>query len=505
MYRCVATMALGCALAFWGTISIAATWTGGGGDNNWTTAGNWGGAAPISPEALIFAGTTRLAPTNDFAALTQFNGITFDGTAGAFTLGGNSITLGGATATPTVINGVDNNSANLQTINLGLTLATGVHTFAGGGGGLALNPAGGLLRGPGAVATFDPEAGGISTTTISNTNGILGSWSRVGAGLTASWATVGVGNQIVGYTDYTPVAAGGAITSNPASNIDIAVAGGPVTMAALGTTDMNTLRYSANAAIQIVDIGAGNTLRLGTMGGILRTGTTNDNNTNITVGAAGDGSVLTAGGPTLNTPGELVLDTGTGSREQDTAMIIISAIADNGTGAVRLVKNGFASTILRGTNTYTGGTYITAGRLETEITPSALGTGDVTITGTGQLFIDSPATQPYTQNFFISGIGTGEAGGHGAMRLNSAPIDGTITLIGDARITRRGGTGTINGRITGGFNLELGGYDNDANSLIILTSVNNDWTGDTRISQASTVRLARAKSFHTAPARVICC
>ena len=59
------------------------------------------------------------------------------------------------------------------------------------------------------MATFDPEAGGISTTTISNTNGILGSWSRVGTGLTASWATVGAGNQIVAYTGYTPVAAGG--------------------------------------------------------------------------------------------------------------------------------------------------------------------------------------------------------------------------------------------------------------------------------------------------------
>ncbi len=242
MYRFVPTMVLGCLVCIGGTVSIAATWTGGGGDNNWTTAGNWGGAAPISPEALIFAGTTRLAPTNDFAALTQFNGITFDATAGAFTLGGNSITLGGATATPIVINGVDNNSANLQTINLGLTLATGVHTFAGGAGGVALNPAGGLLRAPGAVATFVPEAGGISTTAISNTNGILGSWSRVGAGLTASWATVSAGNQIVAYTDYTPVAGGGTIASNPASNVDIPVAGGPVLLAAPGTTDINTLR-----------------------------------------------------------------------------------------------------------------------------------------------------------------------------------------------------------------------------------------------------------------------
>ena len=38
-----------------------ATWTGGGGDNNWTTAANWGGTAPVAGDDLVFpAGAARL-------------------------------------------------------------------------------------------------------------------------------------------------------------------------------------------------------------------------------------------------------------------------------------------------------------------------------------------------------------------------------------------------------------------------------------------------------------
>ena len=44
-------------------------WNGGGGDDNWTTAANWvGGVAPVANDDLVFGGSTRLTPTNDFAA-----------------------------------------------------------------------------------------------------------------------------------------------------------------------------------------------------------------------------------------------------------------------------------------------------------------------------------------------------------------------------------------------------------------------------------------------------
>src|SRR5215208_4529168 len=69
--------------------AATSTWDGGGGDDNWSTGANWSNdAAPIANDALVFDGGTRLTPSNDFAPNTTFSGITFNSTAGAFTLGG---------------------------------------------------------------------------------------------------------------------------------------------------------------------------------------------------------------------------------------------------------------------------------------------------------------------------------------------------------------------------------------------------------------------------------
>jgi autotransporter-associated beta strand protein len=78
------------------------TWTGLGADNNWSTSGNWD-VAPTFPTNLIFAGTTQLNPNNDLTGgsfgvevgTNSGSAITFDAAAGAFTLGGNPITLKG--------------------------------------------------------------------------------------------------------------------------------------------------------------------------------------------------------------------------------------------------------------------------------------------------------------------------------------------------------------------------------------------------------------------------
>jgi hypothetical protein len=60
-----------------GTTS-AATWDGGGGDGNWTTAANWAGdVAPVASDLLQFGGTTNLVTNNDFASNTSFGGISF--------------------------------------------------------------------------------------------------------------------------------------------------------------------------------------------------------------------------------------------------------------------------------------------------------------------------------------------------------------------------------------------------------------------------------------------
>jgi len=91
--------------------AATATWDGGGIDDDWTTALNWGGAAPAASDRLIFTGTTRITPNNSFAADTSFNRIRLNNTLNgeSFTLSGNSIILagGGIAVANTAVSGTD--------------------------------------------------------------------------------------------------------------------------------------------------------------------------------------------------------------------------------------------------------------------------------------------------------------------------------------------------------------------------------------------------------------
>jgi len=91
------------------------TWTGGGGNANWSTPANWGGTVPTTNDTLSFSGTTQLASTNDLPDDTPFAGITFSSDAGAFTLSGKRIVLVGNVTNLST-------SASAQTINLDMSL-----------------------------------------------------------------------------------------------------------------------------------------------------------------------------------------------------------------------------------------------------------------------------------------------------------------------------------------------------------------------------------------------
>jgi fibronectin-binding autotransporter adhesin len=108
------------------------SWTGGSTvDSYWNDATNWGGVALPAGGNLVFDGSTRLINTNNTAAGTTYSNLVFNSTAGAFVLKGNPITLSG---------NVTNNSASLETINLGLNFGTvGTNlTLNGGSGGLII-------------------------------------------------------------------------------------------------------------------------------------------------------------------------------------------------------------------------------------------------------------------------------------------------------------------------------------------------------------------------------
>ena len=111
----------------------------------------------IAGNSLIFSGTNQMINNNNFAANTLFDGITFDTTAGPFTLNGNAVNL--------AFN-VTNSSTNTQTINLNLVAQPSVN-FISAPGNLVI---GGIISGGGPIAISGPGAT-ILTATNTYTGG----------------------------------------------------------------------------------------------------------------------------------------------------------------------------------------------------------------------------------------------------------------------------------------------------------------------------------------------
>jgi autotransporter-associated beta strand protein len=215
--------------AYWDDASLVqdvvvttATWNGGGADNNWTTANNWGGTAPVPNLILNFGGTARTTNNNDFAAATQFNGMQFLSGAGPFTLNGNSINLNG---------NVVNNSTNLQTINTPLVLLQSVALDAATGdltvGGAISGASGLFITGPG-------------TVTLSAANSYTG-FTNVAAGtLTIGSASSNASTSLIVAASAT-LNVNGSLTGTPT----LAVNGGAVHFGANTTSAISPVNFTS--------------------------------------------------------------------------------------------------------------------------------------------------------------------------------------------------------------------------------------------------------------------
>ena len=137
-------------------------WNGTGSTSNWSTANNWQ-KVPSAGSNITFAGTTQLANSNN--SLSSVGSLTFSNTAGAFTLSGNALTISG---------GITNNSANLQTIGMNLTLGA-AQQFNAASGNLTV---GGTITNGGNALTVT----GGSNTTLSGSISGVGSLTKIGAG-----------------------------------------------------------------------------------------------------------------------------------------------------------------------------------------------------------------------------------------------------------------------------------------------------------------------------------
>jgi autotransporter-associated beta strand protein len=163
------------------------TWDGGGGDDNWNTAANWD-AAIATGDSLFFDGSTRLTPTNDTTANSDYN-ITFNSGASAFTLSGNIIDL--------ISDGfIVNNSTNAQAVNHAIELL-GNGNFTSNGGTLTIG--GALTEAGGAAKTLTVNGAGNVTISgaISASNGDLNIVKTGSGTLTLSGNNVNLSNNDV--------------------------------------------------------------------------------------------------------------------------------------------------------------------------------------------------------------------------------------------------------------------------------------------------------------------
>lgn len=431
-------------------------------------------------------GTQTLAGANTYTGTTTVTGGTLAldystqdnsklADAAALILAGGTVSLAGGTHTEIVGSTTLQSGANTLTRTSGSAkLALGAITSTGG--------------------TLNLTTSGIATTTNANVNGILAPWLTVGS---ADFAANDGTGLIVAYSSYTDVPYAGTIANGAATNVRLTGGTSGDVVLSGGVTTVNAINQNQTGAVTI-DIGTGNTLRLGASGAIL----VGAGKGALTIGKTGAAGTLTAGGAN-NTAGTLSVVTFGDS------VTINAAITDNGTGSVGLSQLGTGTLTLTGANTYTGGTVI-GGVMRLAFAGNATLSGVISgsgslikDTGTGTLTLSGANTYAGTTTLSSGTVVLGNAaalgstaGGTtvasgatldlngqsvgaesltlGGLLLNSsgtaASLSGAITLTAPATF---GGTGnmTLSGVISGAFAVVKNG-----NSTLTLSG-NNAYTG----------------------------
>lgn len=473
--------------------------TRGNGTLTLSAANTYGGATVLGRALSGYSGGITIL---DFTAPTApqdniiYNGLS---TPGALSfIGGNSATVLRLTGKESV-----NHSQAF-----GNTTVNGTHSvleLQSGLGG-SMNMSLGTLTRTDKNATFSitaPTSGSVTTT---QPDGFLGAWATYTDNqFSRSWAQVISGAITNGYIGDTLYTTGESLSAAPyttASNLSIISAStGPVTMGA-GATQLDTVSMADYANDRVIQIATGQTLRLGTLGGIQIVSGAGS----LTVGETVATGSLTSGG-SLNMAGPLFL-----SNHSSTSLLTINSnIVNNGTGATTLVVNGApgSRTILTGTNTYTGGTQISSGTLEVR-SNGALGTsGTVTVVDGATLALSGGITlsRPLAA---VGGFGDGNNGAirsisgdniitgsitQSAMFMLTADAGASLTIQPPSVITYSSmltvggaGTVTINAALIG-----AGPVTKTGTGLLVLGG-NNTFTGATTVS-TGTLKLGSATAL----------
>jgi autotransporter-associated beta strand protein len=427
------------AAAFTPSLRAQLTWSGAGGDDNWSTGLNWAGTPPVAGDALIFAGSARLVNTNDLSLATSA-WLRFD--SGNFKLWGNPLAFVGGITNSTGTNqiGMDitwsstsrvfNVAAGSELIIAGNELVnTGDHTNTGGG----------RIRLTGKhTQPLNPPA-----TILNNIEYVIdgGSFSNAGG---------------VRITSGNTPAASTLILTNGASMIQGLAAGAIRVGDATGIQGQLIVDHSTliNAANNIFIPNAS-----GGIGSVIQRGGTNSG-ANITfcnnATSGGTGSYDMTGGVLGATQIRKVSSTGTASISFDGSTVRALAAsttfftgldtAQIKSGGLIFDNNGFAVTV---NQTFTGAgglTKIGSGTLTLGSTASAysggftLNEGVVSLTqnnafGTGTLTLNGGTVQP-SASANRNCTNTVTIGGNYTADGNANVVwNGNVTLTGDRALT----------------------------------------------------------------------
>jgi autotransporter-associated beta strand protein len=276
-----------------------------------------------------------------------------------------------------------------------------------------------------------------------------------GLGLDVSSATpVTYANNLGGFTNFIKTNTGTLTLAgtNTYAGTTTAAAGylAEPSVAAFGTTSGLVLG-SGSSGGGYSSIGAGETIALPiTLGGTTGGGV---------IDASGTGAVIVNGSVTVANVGAKTLTLqGTGAATNTLASTI-----GNGPGTLALAKSGADTWVVSGSNTYTGGTTLTAGYLR-PTNPAAFGTGPVQINGTqttnasngGTLLLTGGLTVPNAINVQARYDPSISAP---ATTPHVENVSGNNTLSGNLTDTGAGGAGIV--------------VQSDAGTLTIAGAINN--------------------------------
>jgi autotransporter-associated beta strand protein len=342
----------GLLLAFEGTACAQPnrTWTGLGADSQWTTAENWDPVGVPHPNLgdtqYTMAGTTRLDPT--ISQIYVIHKITYDNTAGAFTITNSSALWMGS-------GGFLNNSASTQTVNAMVNLFAS-QTWNAAAGDMVFTDVE-MLFGSAKLLTVD---GAHDVTVTGNFSGQAGV-TKQGAGTLLFSGT----NT---YTNGTTVEAGtlraGSATALP-QNTNYTVDGGTLDLNDFdltatqlngtgGTIDLGsaelTVDQTTDTTFAGVITGTGILMKSGA-GNLTLTGANDYSGGTDVMGGTLTGTTTSLQGVILN-DADVVFDQTTNGTYAG-AMSGIGAVTKEGSGTVSFT----------GANTYTGTTTVNAGTL----------------------------------------------------------------------------------------------------------------------------------------------